>query len=171
MKLHNPKNPYATRKRGIPMAESWLGTDIVTQIGILVNDIDATAQAYADFLGVPKPPIGMTGPYEESNAQYLGNPTPARTKQAFFTIGPNIEIELLEPDHEPSTWRHDLDTKGEGVHHIAFNIKGMKEKIQLCVDKGLPLLQTGEWATGRYAYLDATKPLKVLIELLEHDDQ
>ncbi len=153
------------------MAESWLGTDIVTQIGILVNDIDATAQAYADFLGVPKPPIGMTGPYEESNAQYLGNPTPARTKQAFFTIGPNIEIELLEPDHEPSTWRHDLDTKGEGVHHIAFNIKGMKEKIQLCVDKGLPLLQTGEWATGRYAYLDATKPLKVLIELLEHDDQ
>ena len=116
-------------------------------------------------------PIGMTGPYEESNAQYLGNPTPARTKQAFFTIGPNIEIELLEPDHEPSTWRHDLDTKGEGVHHIAFNIKGMKEKIQLCVDKGLPLLQTGEWATGRYAYLDATKPLKVLIELLEHDDQ
>lgn len=153
------------------MAESWLGTDIVTQIGILVNDIDATAQAYADFLGVPKPPVGMTGPYEESNAQYLGNPTPARTKQAFFTIGPNIEIELLEPDHEPSTWRHDLDTKGEGVHHIAFNIKGMKEKIQLCVDKGLPLLQTGEWATGRYAYLDATKPLKVLIELLEHDDQ
>lgn len=153
------------------MDNSWLGTEIVTQIGILVNDIEATAQAYADFLGVPKPPIGMTGPCEEAHTQYLGEPTTARTKQAFFDIGPNIQIELLEPDRAPSTWRHDLDAKGEGVHHIAFNIKGMKEKIQFCVDKGLPLLQTGEWATGRYAYLDATKPLKVLIELLEHDGQ
>lgn len=153
------------------MDQSWLGTNIVTQIGILVNDIEATAQAYADFLGVPVPPIGITGPYEESNARYLGKPTHARAKQAFFTIGPNIEIELLEPDREPSTWRRDLDAKGEGVHHIAFNVKGMREKIQLCADRGLPLLQTGEWATGRYAYMDATKPLKVLIELLEFDEQ
>ena len=151
--------------------DNWLGTDIVTQIGILVNDIEAAAQAYADFLGVPKPPIGITGPYEEAHTQYLGQPTAARAKQAFFTIGPNIQIELLQPDQSPSTWRHDLDAKGEGVHHIAFNITGMKEKIQLLQDKGLPLLQTGEWATGRYAYVDATQPLKVLIELLEYDQR
>ena len=34
---------------------------------------------------------------------YLGQPTPARTKQAFISVGPNVDIELLEPDNEPST--------------------------------------------------------------------
>jgi methylmalonyl-CoA/ethylmalonyl-CoA epimerase len=149
------------------MDKSLLGTNIVTQIGILVNDIEKTAQDYADFFGVPKPPIGITGELSESHAEYMGKATPARTKQAFFTIGPNIEIELLEPDHEPSTWRRDLDEKGEGVHHIAFNIKSMGEAVKACQAAGMPLLQHGDWDTGRYSYMDATGKLKVIVELLE----
>lgn len=151
------------------MKKSILGTNIVTQIGILVEDIDKTAQDYADFFGVDKPPISITGKYDEALTAYMGEPTKARTKQAFFDIGPNIQIELLEPDHEPSTWRHDLDKNGEGVHHIAFNIEGMEEKISLLEDKGMKLLQKGQWDTGRYAYMDSSKPLKLLLELLEFD--
>ena len=150
------------------MSNPILGTSVVTQIGILVTDIEKTAQDYADFFGVEKPPISMTGAYDDALTNYLGKPTKARTKQAFFDIGPNIQIELLEPDHEPSTWRHDLDENGEGVHHIAFNIDGMKEKIEICAKSGMPLLQTGQWATGSYAYIDANKPLKLVLELLEH---
>ena len=106
--------------------------------------------------------------YDEALTQYMGKPTMARTKQAFFDVGPHIQIELLEPDHEPSTWRHDLDENGEGVHHIAFDIDGMEEKIRLCGEKGMPLLQRGQWATGRYAYIDGNEKLKLVLELLEH---
>lgn len=151
------------------MATPIFGTNLCTQIGILVHDIEKAAQDYADFFGVPKPPIGITGEYNNAKTEYLGQPTLARTKQAFFDIGPNIQIELLEPDHEPSTWRRDLDQNGEGVHHIAFNIEGMQKNIEIGVKSGMKLLQKGQWDTGRYAYLDAVDTLKLTLELLEFD--
>jgi len=148
-----------------------VGTNIVTQIGIVVRDIEKSAQEFADFFGVPKPRIGMTRPIEISETEYEGKSTPAQAKQAFFTIGPNITIELLEPDQAPSTWRKHLDEKGEGVHHIAFDIKGMEDKIAKCTENGMPLVQRGKWPTGEYAYMDATAKLKVLIELLDYHDR
>lgn len=151
------------------MDKKLLGMDNVVQIGILVNDIEKTAQTYADLLGVEKPPVIVTGTYEEAKTEYLGEPSKARAKLAFFNIGPSIQLELIEPDKEPSTWRHDLDAFGEGVHHIAFVIKGMKEKIELLRRNNMPLLQKGEYTGGRYAYIDANEQLKVILELLEND--
>jgi methylmalonyl-CoA/ethylmalonyl-CoA epimerase len=151
------------------MKKGILDTHVVTQVGILVHDIEKTAQVYADFLGVPKPNIQVTDTIDKSQAKYKGRPTTARSKLAFFKVGPTLEIELIQPDNEPSTWREDLDRKGEGVHHIAFQIKGMKEKISALEKEKIPLLQTGEYTGGRYAYLDSTRDLKVILELLEND--
>ena len=67
------------------------------------------------------------------------------------------------------TWRQDLDKNGEGFHHIAFIVKGMKEKIEICGKEGYKLIQTGEYTGGRYAYIDATEKLKLMLELLEND--
>jgi len=151
------------------MKKRILGTDVVTQIAIVVRDIEKTAQVYADFLGVPKPEVIVTEPVEQSQARYRGNPTPTRARLAFLTVGPSLQIELIQPDAAPSTWREELDRKGEGVHHIAFQIRGMKEKIADLGREGMPLIQTGEYTGGRYAYIDSNRDLKVLIELLEND--
>jgi methylmalonyl-CoA/ethylmalonyl-CoA epimerase len=151
------------------MKKGILDTHIVTQVGILVNDIEKTAQVYADFLGVPKPNIQVTDTIDKSQAKHKGKPTIARAKLAFFKVGPTLDIELIQPDNEPSTWREDLDRKGEGVHHIAFQVKGMKEKISALEQEKIPLLQTGEYTGGRYAYMDSTRDLKVILELLEND--
>lgn len=149
--------------------ESILGTNVVTQIGILVNDIEKTGKAFSEFLGCEYPGWNWTDPLEKAQTEYLGKPSKARAKLMFFHVGPNVDIELIEPDHEPSTWRHDLDQKGEGFHHIAFIIKGMKEKSAFLTAKGMPLLQKGEYTGGRYAYHDATDALKMVLELLEND--
>ncbi|EOS54646.1 hypothetical protein C812_03421 [Paenibacillus barengoltzii G22] len=37
------------------MDKQPLGTKVITQIGIVVRDIESVSQAYADFLGVEKP--------------------------------------------------------------------------------------------------------------------
>jgi len=150
-------------KRGI------LGTRRVAQVGLLVRDIEKTARVYADFLGVPVPAIQITDVLEKSQATYRGNPTPARAKLAFFDVGPGLQVELIEPDENPSTWREDLDRKGEGVHHIAFVVTGMKEKLTDLSRENMTLVQSGEYTGGRYAYVDANNDLKVLIELLEND--
>jgi hypothetical protein len=87
-----------------------------------------------------------------------------------YAVGPNVDVELIEPDKNPnSTWRHDLDANGEGFHHIAFVVKGMKDKIAACEKQDFKLLQTGEYAGGRYAYVDANNALKLVLELLEND--
>ena len=147
-----------------------MNTNIVTQIGILCHDIDKTAQEYADLLGVEKPEIVITGTPDIAKTEYLGEPTPARTKQGFFHVGPNLDIELLEPDHEPSTWRHDLDTYGEGIHHIAFVVNGIRKVVEKFEQGGMKEIQKGEWIGGRYSYIDAKDKLKLTLELLEFDN-
>lgn len=151
------------------MANPILGTEVVTQVGILVHDIESAIRDFDAFFGVKTHYI-VTDIEEKAQTRYLGAPTRARAKLAFYHVGPNVDIELIEPDQEPSTWRHDLDQNGEGFHHIAFVIGGMKEKVALLQAKGMPLLQTGEYTGGRYAYIDANSTLKMVLELLENDN-
>ena len=145
-----------------------LGTRVIAQVGLIVKDIEATSQAYADFFGVEKPAWFWTDTYDKAQTQYRGEPSEARAKLAFFSMGP-LQLELIEPDEKPSTWRAFLDEKGEGVHHLAFVIDGMKEKVSLMEGLGMPLVQKGEYTGGRYAYMETMKDLKVMLELLEND--
>jgi len=151
------------------MEKSILGTNVCVQVAIVVHDIEKTSQDFADFLGVEKPNWILTGTHEETQAEYRGNPCKARAKLAFFPLGGNLSLELIEPDMEPSTWREGLDKNGEGIHHIAFNIKGMGEEIMKLEQNGMKLVQKGEYTGGRYAYIDAENTLKTMLELLEND--
>lgn len=151
------------------MEKNILGTQIVTQIGIIVKDIEKVSQAYADFFGIEKPKWFLTDTIDKTQAEYKGQPAVAQAKLAFIDCG-QLQIELIEPDENPSTWREFLDEHGEGPHHIAFVINGMKEKVMLLEKSGMPLIQKGEYTGGRYAYMDTSDNLKVLIELLENDN-
>jgi catechol 2,3-dioxygenase-like lactoylglutathione lyase family enzyme len=145
-----------------------LGTTTVTQIGIIVRDVEAKARAWAHILGLPMPAIIVTDPVEVAQTEYRGQPSSARAKLAFFNLG-QVSLELIEPMGSPSTWQEHLDTHGESVHHIAFQIKGMQEKLTYLAADGLPLVQRGEYTGGRYAYVDSTQALSVMLELLEND--
>ena len=147
---------------------SILGTKFITQIGILVHDIEKTSREYADFFGVEKPQWSITDSVDNAHTQYRGRRSEAIAKLAFFEMG-SLQLELIEPDHNPNTWRESLDKNGEGPHHIAFEIEGMKDKIAVLRHNQMPLLQKGEYTGGRYAYIDTLRDLKVIIELLEND--
>jgi len=150
------------------MGNGVLGTNVMTQVGIVVRDIEETSQAYANFFGVEKPKWFMTDTLDKTNTRYNGQPSEARAKLAFFHMG-SLQLELIEPDENPSTWREYLDTHGEGVHHIAFVVEGMAEKTDAMEKLGMPLVQKGDYTGGRYAYMDTLKDLKVMLELLEND--
>jgi methylmalonyl-CoA/ethylmalonyl-CoA epimerase len=150
------------------MGNGILGNNFITQIGILVNDIEAASQSYADFFGIEKPDVIITDTADIAQTEYRGAASAARAKLAFFNMG-SLQLELIEPDLHPSTWREYLDEHGEGPHHIAFVIEGMKEKITILEGKQMQLLQKGEYTGGRYAYMDTFKELKVIVELLEND--
>lgn len=148
------------------MGIDHLTSKTITQIGFVVRDVEASARIFADLLGVEVPGWTLTAPQEETHAVYRGRPTGGRAKLAFFKMD-NLSLELIEPVGGPSTWREFLDTKGEGVHHIAFRIEGTDEHVAMLEAKGMPLVQRGDFKGGCYAYIDSLAKLGVLIELLE----
>ena len=150
------------------MTNQPLGTTTVTQVGIIVSDIETKARAWADVFGLPVPEIIITDTVDVAQTEYDGEPSQARAKLAFFHLG-QVDLELIEPIGGPSTWKDQLDRHGESLHHIAFVIKGMKEKVAYLDSKGIPLIQRGEYTGGRYAYVDGTIQLGAVLELLEND--
>ncbi|HOP94922.1 MAG: VOC family protein [Dictyoglomaceae bacterium] len=150
------------------MANEVLGTDVVVQIGIIVKDIEKVVEEYAKIFGVEKPEITITDMYEKAHTEYKGEPTNARAKLAFFRNFKNIEIEFIEPDENPSTWREFLETHGEGIHHLGFSIKGTNQVIERFKMQGIDVAQNGDYEGGRYTYLESFGKLKFIIELLEN---
>ncbi len=149
------------------MANNVLGSDIVCQVGIIVRDVEKASKAWAEILGVPVPQWRMTGPADESHIRYRGQATEARAKLAFFNLG-QVQLELIEPVGAPSTWAEFLEQHGQGIHHIAFRLKGMDEALVRLEAHGVPLVQRGDYTGGRYAYVDGVPELGAILELLEN---
>ena len=150
------------------MTQPALGTDAVIQVGIVVADIEKTARAWSQILGLPMPEIRITDELDFARTSYRSAPTTGRARLAFFHMG-QVDIELLEPVGGPSTWSDQLQQHGQSLHHIAFEVAGMKEKTAYLEGEGLALIQRGEYVGGRYAYFDSQAQLGTVLELLEHD--
>lgn len=149
------------------MSENALGegNKTVTQIALVVRDIEEKSAAFAELFGVEKPDWFIT---EKGQSIYKGKPSDAQAKLAFFHLE-NTTIELIEPVGAPSTWADALEANGESVHHIAFNVNGMDTIIQNLEKLGMPLVQRGGDPKngGGYAYCDSENKLGVVLELLE----
>jgi len=148
------------KERGLFMA-GIIDTNIVTQIAFVVKDMEAAKQKFAEFLGVEPPNHFATNKSVDNIID--GEPAPdVSALLAFFNVGPNLAIELIQPNGVKSVWQEVLDQQGEGFHHIAFNIIGMDEKVQACENAGWRCLQRGKG----YAYMDTRADLKCIVELL-----
>jgi len=147
-----------------------LPTRNMVHIAVVVRDVEKTAKAWGEMFDVEVPKWSLTDPLEKAHTRYHGKPTKARAKLIFLKLD-NLRVELIEPVGGPSTWMEFLKTNGEGVHHIAFEIKGTDEQIANLEKKGMPLVQRGEWTAytgGCYSYFDSICQLGVMLELLEN---
>ncbi len=146
-------------------AQEKFGNGNITQIGLVVNDIEKATERWTAFLGFSeKPQIITTDGYEKANTHYEGKPTEARAKLAFFRLD-NITIELIEPIGKNSTWYQHLKKHGEGFHHIAFNVNGMEKSISFLENKGGKLQQQGDFTGGSYSYVNMPE-VGIILELL-----
>ena len=103
------------------MTEPALGTTIVTQVGIIVSDIETKARAWSEILGLPMPDIIITNTVNVAQTEYQGERIPTRAKFAFFHMG-QVDVELIEPIDGPSTWKDQLDQHGtEPAPHCLSN--------------------------------------------------
>jgi len=97
----------------------------IEHIGIAVKNLQTAISYYETVLGLKCYNI------EEVHDQ--------KVRTAFFMVG-QTKIELLEPTSEESTIAKFLETKGEGVHHIAFAVNSVQNSLNEAENKGIRLI-------------------------------
>ena len=97
----------------------------IEHIGIAVKDIAASNTLFEQLLGQP--------PYKEEEVASEG------VKTSFFMNGPN-KIELLEATNPESPIAKFLEKKGEGIHHIAFDVEDIVVEIDRLKKEGFIVL-------------------------------
>jgi catechol 2,3-dioxygenase-like lactoylglutathione lyase family enzyme len=148
-----------------------LDSDVIAHVAMVVRDVEKASRHFEKIFGKPRAEPMMTGPYAESRAEYRGAPTEGRAKLAFFPVGPNLTIELVEPVGGPSTWSEFLERHGPGIHHLGLFVKGMDGNVAFLGENGIPLVHRGKYPGGRFAYCDATDRIGAILELLENDEK
>ncbi len=126
----------------------------IDHIGIVVRSIEEALKVYRDALGLPLAHV------QEVPEQ--------KVKIAFLPIG-DCEIELVEPTAADSGVARFLEKRGEGLHHICFEVEDIEAALRDLAAKGLRLIdrQPRQGAIGRVAFLHPKSAHGVLIELVE----
>jgi len=132
-----------------------LKSERIDHIGIVVKSIEERLSVYRDLLK-----LEVTG-IEELPERGL--------KVAFIKVG-DTRIELLEPLSENSQISKFLESRGEGIHHIAFRVDDVEAAIEEAVSLELkPLSREPESGAGgtKIVFLHPKSTGGVLMELVE----
>ena len=83
-----------------------INTNVLTQIGIIVRDIQTSKRKFAEFFGVEVPPHHDAGDFEVTGTTVNGKPAPkSNCLMAFFSVGENVQLELIQPNGEKAHGR------------------------------------------------------------------
>ncbi|MCI0371145.1 MAG: methylmalonyl-CoA epimerase [candidate division NC10 bacterium] len=126
----------------------------IHHIAIAVKDLEASARTFERILGVPP-------------ARVAEVPT-EKVRVAFFPFG-GAEIELVQGIGADNPVANFIAKRGEGIHHICFEVDDLQETLDRLAAAGLPLLdRSGKpGACGQVAFLHPRGANGVLIELVE----
>lgn len=94
-------------------------------IGIAVKDLNAANALFTRLLG--------TAHYKVEEVESEG------VRTAFFDVG-GVKIELLEATRPDSPIAKFIEKKGEGLHHIAFEVDEIDAQREKAVKEGFTLL-------------------------------
>lgn len=127
----------------------------IEHIGIAVSNLEESVKFYETVFGLKCYKI------EEVADQ--------KVRTAFFMVG-QTKIELLESTDPEGPVGKFIANKGEGVHHLAFAVKGLDDRLKEAEQKGVRLIdqKPRKGADGMdIAFLHPKSTAGVLIELCE----
>lgn len=127
----------------------------IDHIGIAVNDLDEAVKLYKDVLGLELHGVEVV---EEQ-----------KVKVAFLPVG-GSEIELLESTSPEGPIAKFIESKGQGIQHIAFQVDDIEEALEEMKAKGMRLIdEKPRYGAGgaKIAFLHPKSTGGVLIELCE----
>ena len=130
----------------------------IEHIGIAVANLEQSNLLFEKLLGAP------AYKFEEVASEGV--------KTSFFRNGPN-KIELLEATHPESPIAKFIEKKGEGIHHIAFEVADIHAEITRLKAEGFVVInETPKKGADNklVAFLHPKGTNGVLIELCQEID-
>lgn len=129
--------------------------NLIDHIGIVVRSVEASLDFYTKTLGLELQEIEVNEAFG--------------VKIAFLPVGDTL-VELIEPIKEGTMGSKFLNEKGEGLHHIAFEVNDIKVFLSNLKQAGVPLLQDTPQPGGQgslVAFIDPSAANSVYIELIQ----
>ena len=126
----------------------------IDHVGVAVEDIDAALEFFQQVFDTPPAQV------EELQDQMV--------RATLIQVG-QTRLELLEPTSPDSAVGRFLQSRGQGLHHLALNVSGIQEKLDALDRRGLRLVdkepRTG--LSGNIAFVHPSSVFGVLTELVE----
>jgi methylmalonyl-CoA epimerase len=126
----------------------------VDHIGILVSNLDEAMQLYVDCF--------------DAEVDKIENIPERGVKAAILSLREGANLELLEPLPD-SNMAKVLEKRGEGLHHIAFEVDDVDRELGRLSGKGIDLIdkKSRPGLEGMVAFIHPKSLRGVLIELYQ----
>ena len=131
-------------------------TNLVHHIGIAVADLQKSIDFYRDLFGLEPGPIIVR--------------EDIMVRGCFIPVG-DTNLELLEGTSPNSTISAHISQRGEGLHHVCFEVDEIADKLKSLEALGIPLLDKVPrlgLMGGQIGFLESSAAGGVLIELAQH---
>ena len=126
----------------------------VHHVAVVVSSLDAALRFWRDTLGL--------------ELDVVEDIVDDRVRIAFLPVGES-KVELVEPTDDTTGVARFLASKGEGFHHVCFEVANLAETLLRLEIDGIELIDTAprKGAEGPVAFLHPRSCHGVLVELIE----
>lgn len=126
----------------------------IHHVAVIVRSIEESLTLYRDLLGLPLETI-MDIPSDKVRIAFLG-------------VGES-KVELVQPTDDTTGVARFLANKGEGFHHVCFEVANLAEELTRLGIDGVELIDSAprRGAEGPVAFLHPRSCHGVLVELIE----
>jgi methylmalonyl-CoA epimerase len=126
----------------------------VHHVALVVEDIERALRFWRDLLGLP---VELVLPIEQDKVTI-----------AFLTVGES-KVELVQPTDDSTGVARFLASKGEGFHHVCFEVDDLSAALTRLGLDGVELIDSAprRGAEGPVAFLHPRSCHGVLVELIE----
>jgi methylmalonyl-CoA/ethylmalonyl-CoA epimerase len=127
----------------------------IHHVAIAVNNLDEALELYETLFDTKHSKI--------ETLQQQG------VKAALLPMAEGGEIELLEPIDPQSGVAKFLESRGEGIHHLCFEVENVDQELCTLADKGVQLIdsQGRLGLAGKVGFIHPKSTKGVLIELAQ----
>jgi methylmalonyl-CoA/ethylmalonyl-CoA epimerase len=139
------------------------------QVGIVVADLAEAVRRHELLFGASDWLIVENGPRNMHGLHVRGEP--AEFSMRLALRGADPQLELLQPLAGPDILSEWLERRGEGLHHLGYEVLSLDETIDRMAEAGYECIQHGygfgENGSGGFAYFETERELGYLVEAIE----